>query len=60
VGIGYDNAIFFAQDVALKVLAEHPAVLNEPEPLVLVENLGPSTVNLRVYFWLDGGRSGQI
>jgi small-conductance mechanosensitive channel len=24
--------------------------------LVLVENLGPSTVNLRVYFWLDGGR----
>jgi small conductance mechanosensitive channel len=34
----------------------HPAVLNEPEPLVLVENLGQSTVNLRVYFWLDGGR----
>ncbi len=23
---------------------------------MLVENLGPSTVNLRVYFWLDGGR----
>ncbi len=55
VGIGYDNSIPFAQEVALKVLAEHPAVLNEPEPLVLVENLGPSTVNLRVYFWLDGG-----
>lgn len=39
----------------MKVLADHPAVLNEPEPLVLVENLGASTVNLRVYFWLDGG-----
>lgn len=56
VGIGYDDSIPFAQEVALKVLAEHPAVLNEPEPLVLVENLGPSTVNLRVYFWLDGRR----
>jgi len=56
VGIGYDDSITFAQEVALKVLAEHPAILNEPEPLVLVENLGPSTVNLRVYFWLDGGR----
>lgn len=56
VGIGYDDAIPFAQEVALKVLADHPAVLNEPEPLVLVENLGSSTVNLRVYFWLDGGR----
>jgi small conductance mechanosensitive channel len=56
VGIGYDDSIPFAQEVALKVLADHPAVLDEPEPLVLVENLGPSTVNLRVYFWLDGGR----
>jgi small-conductance mechanosensitive channel len=56
VGIGYDDSIPFAQEVALKVLAEHPAVLEDPEPLVLVENLGPSTVNLRVYFWLDGGR----
>ena len=56
VGIGYDDSISFAQEVALKVLAEHPAVLNEPEPLVLVDNLGASTVNLRIYFWLDGGQ----
>lgn len=60
VGIGYDDSIPFAQEVALKVLAEHPAVLNEPEPLVLVEDLGPSTVNLRVYFWLDGGRHSWL
>jgi small conductance mechanosensitive channel len=56
VGIGYEDSISHAQDVVLKVLAEHPAVLDEPEPLVLVENLGSSTVNLRVYFWLDGAR----
>jgi small-conductance mechanosensitive channel len=56
VGIGYDDSIPLAQEIALQVLAEHPAVLHEPEPLVLVENLGPSTVNLRVYFWLDGTR----
>jgi small-conductance mechanosensitive channel len=60
VGIGYDDSIPFAQEVALKVLAEHPAVLNEPEPWVLVEDLGPSTVNLRVYFWLDGGRHSWL
>lgn len=60
VGIGYDDSIPFAQEVALKVLAEHPAVLNEPEPLVLVDNLGPSTVNLRVYFWLDGGQHSWL
>ncbi|HSN81208.1 MAG TPA: mechanosensitive ion channel family protein, partial [Polyangiales bacterium] len=60
VGIGYDDSIPFAQEVAMKVLAEHPAVLSEPEPLVLVEDLGPSTVNLRVYFWLDGGRHSWV
>ena len=56
VGIGYEDAISSAQEVVLKVLAEHPAVLDDPEPLVLVESLGSATVNLRVYFWLDGSR----
>jgi small-conductance mechanosensitive channel len=60
IGIGYDDPIPFAQEAALKVLAEHPAVLKEPESLVLVESLGPSTVNLRVYFWLDGGRHSWL
>jgi small-conductance mechanosensitive channel len=35
------------------VLVEHPAVINNPESLVLVESLGAATVNLRIYFWVD-------
>jgi len=54
VGIGYDNSINVAQEVARKVLEGHPAVLNDPEPSVLVDSLGKATVNLRVYFWLNG------
>ncbi len=54
VGIGYDDSINEAQEVARKVLADHSAVLNDPEPLVLADSLGQSTVNLRVYFWLNG------
>jgi small conductance mechanosensitive channel len=54
VGIGYDDAIDEAQEIARKVLANHPAVLNDPEPSVLVDSLGRSTVDLRVYFWLNG------
>ncbi|RJP22146.1 MAG: BON domain-containing protein [Candidatus Abyssobacteria bacterium SURF_5] len=60
VGIGYDDAIPAAQEVALRVLAEHPAVLKSPEPWVLVDGLGKSTVNLRVYFWLDGSRHSWL
>ena len=54
IGIGYDDVISEAQEITRKVLAGHPAVLKDPEPLVLVDNLGSSTVNLRIYFWLNG------
>ena len=42
------------QEIARKALTSHPAVLNDPEPSILVEALDTSTVNLRVYFWLNG------
>lgn len=32
----------------------HPAVLKDPEPSVLADSLGRATINLRVYFWLNG------
>jgi len=54
VGIGYDDSIDEAQEVAREVLAKHPAVLDDPEPWVLASDLGKATVNLRIYFWLDG------
>lgn len=54
VGIGYGDKISEAQHIALTVLQEHAAVLDEPEPQVLVDNLGAATVNLEVYFWVNG------
>ena len=54
VGIGYDDSINEAQKIALKVLTDHPAVLSDPDPSVLAESLGKATVNLRVYFWING------
>ncbi len=54
IGIGYDDVISDAQEIAREVLSAHPAVLKDPEPWVLVDRLGTSTVVLRVYFWLDG------
>jgi len=54
VGIGYDDSVPEAQEIARKVLMDHPAVLKQPEPSVLADSLGRATVNLRVYFWLNG------
>ena len=53
VGIGYDSSAAKAQVLIAEVLQEHPAVLETPEPLVLVEELGSATVNLRIYYWFD-------
>ena len=60
VGIGYADTISQAQEIALQVLREHPAVLNEPEPWVLVDSLGSATVNLKVYFWLNGAEHSWL
>ncbi len=60
VGIGYDDSVPFAQKVALKILAEHPALLKDPEPWVLVDSLGSTTVNLKIYFWIDGTRHSWL
>lgn len=56
IGIGYEDSIADTQEVALKVLQEHPAVLKEPESLILVESLGSATVNIHIYFWIDGSQ----
>jgi len=60
IGIGYGCAISDAQEVALKILEEHPAVLSDPEPWVLVDSLSSTTVNLRIYFWLDGKKHSWL
>ena len=54
IGIGYDDSISLAQETIRQVLENHPAVLNDPEHLVLVDGLGSATVNLQIYFWING------
>jgi small-conductance mechanosensitive channel len=60
VGIGYDDSITAAQSLALDVMRDHPAIINDPEPLVLVESLGAATVNLRIYVWVDISQYSQL
>ena len=56
IGIGYDASVASAQDLASKIFEEHPAVLREPEALVLVDKLDSSTINLMFYVWVDGSK----
>ncbi len=60
VGIGSNDSITQAQQIALDVLNKHEAILTEPEPQVLVDSLGSATVNLIVYFWVNGQKNSSV
>lgn len=46
VGVGYDDDLQQARAVLLQIARDEPLVLDEPEPLVRVVNLGESSVDL--------------
>jgi small-conductance mechanosensitive channel len=53
VGIGYEGSVAQAQEIVLAVLEAHEAVMREPAPMVLVDQLASSTVNIKAYFWVN-------
>ena len=53
IGIGYDADIKLAQKIILEVIRNEKSVLRDPEPLVLIDNAGSSTINLFVHFWVN-------
>ncbi|WP_395339207.1 mechanosensitive ion channel family protein [Ningiella sp. W23] len=60
IGIGYDASASGAQQLALDILLEHSAILDKPKPQVLVDSLGSSTLNLKVYFWIDSDKNSIL
>ena len=53
VGIGYEGSVAQAQELIMGVLKRHEAVMQEPAPMVLVDVLASSTVNIKAYFWVN-------
>lgn len=53
VGIGTDVDITAAQELAHRTLGAMAAVLNDPEPLVTVAELGDSNIIIDIKAWVD-------
>ncbi len=51
-GIGYDDSIDQARELILRLISQEPKILAEPAPQVLLKNLGESSVDLEVRFWV--------
>ncbi|PZD79639.1 mechanosensitive ion channel family protein [Mesonia sp. K7] len=55
VGIGYEDDIQKAKDVITSVLESHPEIVKDTihENFVVEDELAASTVNLKVFFWVE-------
>ncbi len=53
VGVSTDFDLGEVKRIALKTLAENPAVLDEPAPMVAIDSLGDSSVQIRLFAWMD-------
>lgn len=53
IGISYSSNIKKAKDVIVEILNNHPMILKDPEPMVLVKDLAESSINLAVRPWSE-------
>ena len=59
-GVAYDSDLDLVHKTASEAIAAITGVLQDPAPNVVFENLGPSTVDLRVYYWVDTEQTGTL
>lgn len=52
-GIGYSDDIDKARNIILEVAGKHGKVLTDPEPFVMVSELGDSSVNFTTRLWVE-------
>ncbi|NNE07539.1 MAG: mechanosensitive ion channel family protein, partial [Gemmatimonadetes bacterium] len=53
LGLGNEEDITTAQALIRETLAGINGIMHDPEPFTLVRELGDSTVNLRIFAWVD-------
>jgi small conductance mechanosensitive channel len=60
VGIGYEEDIEEAKELAIETLEEAETVEADPEPQVLVNELGGSSVNLKLRGWTRPSKANMV
>lgn len=60
VGVGYDDDIEEAKELAIETLEEAEGVDAEPEPQVLVNELGGSSVDMKLRGWTKPSKANMV
>ncbi len=60
VGVSVEQDLVAVRELGLETLDDIPAILVDPAPWVVVEELGDSTVNMRFFAWIDQRNSDYL
>ncbi|MGI8787119.1 MAG: mechanosensitive ion channel family protein [Pyrinomonadaceae bacterium] len=60
VGIGYLDDIEKGRETIRQVLNETEGVLKDPAPWIYVDELAGSSVNMKVYFWVESSQANTL
>lgn len=53
IGVAYGSDLELARRTALEVVTSISGVLDEPAPTLVFNNLGESSIDFTIYFWVD-------
>ena len=60
IGIGYGDDIDLAREILMQVMRDEPLAKDDPEPEVLVVELGGEAVVLRARWWIDPPQKSDL
>lgn len=60
VGVGYDDDIGRARDLAMEAMEESDEVADDPSPQVIVDELAGSSVNLKLRAWTRSQKADMV
>ena len=53
VGVAYGSDTALVKEILLACIAEHPEVLDKPDPIVRFNDFGESSLDFEVFFWSE-------
>ncbi len=59
IGISYSSQLETVFELILNIAREHPKVLEDPQPIVRLNEFGESSINLELLIWLDTPAIGK-
>lgn len=55
VGVAYGSDIEKVKEIAMEIMKEHPEILDDPEPEVIFEDFGDSSLVFDLWYWASLG-----